>query len=415
MGLFDDDDFYTTKVSLPRRDTWRTPDRRGRRIRSMGPLPVWLLPAVGAAILLAVLIWAFSGGEPAESEFLSAETMAVMAPPAAEGVSDDRRRSDTVVGATAKVAPTVVSIVGSHREDESEDDPKSGAMGLGSGVIFSRSGDKVRIVTNNHVVEGFTQLDVVSISGEKRRATLLGRDQITDLAVIEMDGAGIKLLAEFGDSDALQPGETAIAVGNPLGIGYAPTVTQGIISWPKRTIPVTLGKEGEFDWEMDVIQTDAAINQGNSGGALVNLEGKVVGINTMKVADMGVEGLGFAIPINQVKGVIDTLIKDQKVKRPYMGVVTQDLQAYAGTEGLKLPSDVKKGVLVLDVVGPAKDAGLKSSDVIVELDGKPVDSTLALRKYIYGHKQIGEKLQVTYYRGAKKTSVQLELEELQER
>lgn len=414
MSLFDDDDFYTAKVSLPVRDAWRAPKRR-RGWKLPKVLPVWALPAAGAAVVFTALILAYSVKEADESAFAGAEAVAAMAPTAAQGVSEDRLRSDTVVGATAKVAPTVVSIVGSNLDGGGEGEAKSGAMGLGSGVIFDRSGDKVRIVTNNHVVEGFSQLDVVSISGEKRPATLLGRDQITDLAVLEMDGAGIKQLAEFGDSDALQPGETAIAVGNPLGLGYAPTVTQGIISWPKRTIPVTLGQEGDFDWEMDVIQTDAAINEGNSGGALVNLEGKVVGINTMKVADMGVEGLGFAIPINQAKGVIDTLIKEQKVKRPYMGVVTQDLQAYKGTEGLELPSDVKKGVLVLDVVGPAKDAGLKSSDVIVELDGKPVDSTLALRKYIYSQKRVGEKLQVTYYRGAKKNYAQLELEELKDR
>ncbi|NEN80807.1 S1C family serine protease, partial [Paenibacillus elgii] len=243
----------------------------------------------------------------------------------------------------------------------------------------------------------------------------VGRDQITDLAVLEIDGSGIKQIAEFGDSDALKPGETALAVGNPLGLGYAPTVTRGIISWPKRTIPVSLGKDGEFDWEMEVIQTDAAINQGNSGGALVNLDGKVVGINTLKVADMGVEGLGFAIPINQAKSIIETLIKDHKIKRPYIGVVTQDLQSYAGIESLKLPSDVKKGVLVIEAVGPGKDAGLKTSDVIVELDGKPVDGTLALRKYIYGHKKIGEKLAVTYYRGAKKNTVQVTLAELKDR
>src|SRR4029079_2745964 len=125
--------------------------------------------------------------------------------------------------------------------------------------------------------------------------------------------------------------------------------------------PVSLTREGgDYDWEMDVIQTDAAINQGNSGGPLVNIEGKVIGINSMKISDTGVEGLGFAIPINSVKPIIDSLIKDHKVKRPLIGVSTQELQAFKGTDVLKLPADVKTGVIVFDVSGPAKEAGLKA-------------------------------------------------------
>lgn len=410
MSLFDDD-FYSTKMS--RREAWRLP-------RS-GPfgLPVWMLPAVGgAALTLAVVLAFYAGEEKPQSGAVAAMATAPSSDGLKADIAGERQASDTVVSAAAKVWPAVVSILGSSAEGQQEAEaavPGRGPMGLGSGVIFARAGDKVRIVTNNHVVEGFTQLDVITLTGEKRKATLIGRDQITDLAVLEIDGNGIKEIAEFGDSDTLQPGETALAVGNPLGLGYAPTVTKGIISWPKRTIPVSLGREGEFDWEMDVIQTDAAINHGNSGGALVNLDGKVVGINTLKVADMGVEGLGFAIPINQAKSIIEMLIKDHKVKRPYIGVVTQDLQSFKGIEELKLPKDVKQGVLVIDVTGPAKAAGLKSSDVIVELDGKPVDSTLALRKYIYSSKKVGEKLSITYYRSGKKHTDTVTLEELKER
>ncbi len=336
-------------------------------------------------------------------------------PGAASSGAGERQMSDTVVGAAAQVWPAVVSILGTGMEGEKSSSSRPDAMGLGSGVIFSRMEDKVRIVTNNHVVEGFNQLDVITLTGERRKATLLGRDQITDLAVLEIDGSGIKQIAEFGDSDALQPGETAIAVGNPLGVGFAPTVTKGIISWPKQTIPVTLGREGELDWEMEVIQTDAAINHGNSGGALVNLDGKVVGINTLKVAGSGVEGLGFAIPINQAKPIIESLIKEQKIKRPYIGVVTQNLQGLKGIEDLKLPKDVRQGILIVEATGPAKDAGLKGSDVIVELDGKPVDSTLSLRKYIYNAKKIGDKLAITFYRAGKKQTVNVTLEELKDR
>lgn len=405
VSLFDDD-FYSTKMA-------RKESLRYSAVRLPKGWPGWLLPAIVGAAVMAVLFLLFGGGSLDDQA--QPQALAAFAPApgnAAVGEENDREISDTVVGAAERVSPTVVSILGTRREGEKE---HGGSMGLGSGVMFDRAGDKIRIVTNNHVVEDFTKLDVVTITGEKREAALVGSDQITDLAVLEIDGSGIKQVAEFGDSDTLRAGETAIAVGNPLGLGYAPTVTKGIISWPKRTIPVSLGREGEFDWEMEVIQTDAAINQGNSGGALVNLSGKVVGINTMKVADMGVEGLGFAIPINQAKTVIQALVTDQKVKRPYMGVVTQDLHSFAGTEDLKIPSDIKRGVIVLEVIGPAKDAGLESGDVIVELDGKPVDGTLALRKYIYSYKQVGEKLEVTFYRGAKKNTLPLKLEELQNR
>lgn len=414
MSLFDDDDFYSTRVSRITR--WRN-----KRPRLALPVswPRWLPPALGGALVTA-LVFGLLGPQGRSPEAAAPQAVAAMAPaaeapaPAGSAAKPPQGAGDSVVYAAEKTSPTVVSIVGSKREGE-RDLLRGGSTGLGSGVIFAKEGAKARIVTNNHVVEGFTQLDVITISGERTKATLLGRDQITDLAVLEMDGSAVRQVAEFGDSDALRPGETVIAVGNPLGLGFAPTITKGIVSWPKRTIPVSLGQEGELDWEMDVIQTDAAINQGNSGGALVNTEGKIVGINTLKVADTGVEGLGFAIPINQAKDIIQTLITQHKVVRPFIGVVTQELQAFDGLEALKLPTEAKKGIVVLEVTGPAKDAGLKTNDVITELDGQAIDSTLSLRKYIYGYKKVGDKLTITYYRGAKKQSAQVTLAELKDR
>lgn len=408
MSLFDDD-FYSTKVS--RWNEWSPAGLNGRAWR--GKAAPWLWPALGGAAVMLGIVLLFSAGTSSKGGSAAVVPSQAAASTIAPGDAH-QLASDSVVRMVEKVGPTVVSIIGSQKEGEKAT-ARGGTRGLGSGVIFQKAGDKVRIVTNNHVVEGFNQLDVVTSSGEQRRATLLGRDQMSDLAVLEMDGSGIKQVAEFGDSDTLKAGQTAIAFGNPLGLGYAPTITQGIISWPKRTIPISLGQQGEYDWEMNVIQTDAAINQGNSGGALVNLEGKVIGINTLKVADMGVEGLGFAIPITEAKPIIDTLISEHKIKRPYMGVVTQDLQSFAGTEVLKLPAEVKTGIIVLDTTGPAKEAGLKTNDVIVELDGKPVNSTLALRKYIYGQKKIGDKINVTYYRGSKKATLTLTMSELKDR
>ncbi|RTE01743.1 S1C family serine protease [Paenibacillus whitsoniae] len=408
MSLFDDD-FYSTKTSRKREPVWspKRPTAAGAFEKITGRKRYVALAAgvVGALGMLAVvgIVHAFGGsGNHAEGPAV-----------AAIGKADVQQMniSDTVVAATDKIKPAVVSVITAKKDDAGQET----GMGIGSGVMFARSGDKVRIVTNSHVVENGNEFEIVNFQGEHRKATLVGRDRVTDLAVLETDGKDIKVLAEFGDSDKLRAGELAIAVGNPLGLGFSPTVTQGIVSSPKRTIPVSLTRDSaDYDWEMDVIQTDAAINQGNSGGPLVNIEGKVIGINSMKIADTGVEGLGFAIPINSALPVLDALIKDHKVKRPLIGVTTQELQAFKGTDVLKLPADVKTGVIVFDVSGPAKDAGLKAQDVIVQLDDRKIDSTITLRKYLYNEKKIGDKITVTYYRGGKKMTATLTLVEAPE-
>lgn len=400
MSLFRDD-FYSTKVSR-----WNRGGGFGRRpwYRN-GTAPSLLLAGAGGALLMLLLFWMLAangairlhGGEPLAS-----------APPAPAPAAGGTDSSERVVAAAAKVGPSVVSVVSTFQNKD-----KVSGMGIGSGVIFQKSGDKARIVTNNHVVEGGSSFEVILSNGDRRKASLVGNDRMTDLAVLETDASGIKSVAEFGDSDALKAGQTAIAIGNPLGLELSQSVTAGIISWPKRTIPVSLSQDGDADWELEVIQTDAAINQGNSGGALVNLDGQVIGINSLKYADTGVEGLGFAIPINQAKPILETLIRDHRVKRPYIGITPADLQSFtSGLEILKLPESVKKGVIVLETTGPAKEAGLKMNDVIVELDSKEIGSTIALRKYLYYDKKIGDKIVVTYYRGGKKASVTLTLAEL---
>ncbi|WP_127582164.1 S1C family serine protease [Paenibacillus koleovorans] len=423
MSLFDDD-FYTTKVrkSTPWRSDWTTRTSRYSQ-QKLGVVAA----SAGVGIVLAVsIIWAASSG--GESGGAGNAAPAVSPTLAVEDYM--QLRSDKVVKAVNTVKPTVVSIISAGREtaapapsaspgagsgaSPSLQAPAQQKIGIGSGVIFQKNGNKAYVVTNNHVVQNATQVEVVLSNGEHKKAEIKGRDQITDLAVLEMDGDGIKVLAEFGDSAKLQSGETAIAIGNPLGLGFSQTTTVGVISSPNRRIPISFSNDGSYDWEMDVIQTDAAINQGNSGGALVNLDGQVVGINSMKVSETGVEGLGFAIPINQVKETIDSLIKYGKVKRPYLGVTTDALRAYKGTEGLKLPDTVKNGLIVMDALGPAKDAGLLANDVITELDGKAVSTNLMLRQYLYQEKKIGDTLKITYYRAGKKATATVTLTERKE-
>ena len=172
---------------------------------------------------------------------------------------------------------------------------QGGGDGVGSGVIYKKAGDAVFIVTNHHVVEGATQLEVTLADGTKVAGDLRGSDVWTDLAVVEISSEGIadELVAEFGDSEALKIGEPVLAIGNPLGLQFSGSVTQGIVSGVNRTVPVDINKDGIPDWNAEVIQTDAAINPGNSGGALVNIAGQVVGINSMKIAQAAVEGMGF--------------------------------------------------------------------------------------------------------------------------
>jgi len=297
-------------------------------------------------------------------------------------------------------------------------------------VIFRKEDGKAHIITNYHVIEGADQVKAVLLSGEAREARIVGKDQITDLAVLEIDGGGIETVAEIGDSLKLRDGEIVIAIGNPLGLSGSQTM--GIVSKNRRIIPVSLSQNGVYDWEQEVIQISAQINEGNSGGALVNLNGEVIGINSMKVAEYGVEGVGFAIPTHNAMPVVEQLLELGYVPRPYLGVYTLDLEQYweqkmieewlgedegeddgeaAGEDDLKLPEDVKRGVIVLEAVGPAKKAGLKFNDVIVKLDDQPIGSTMELRKYLYGNKKIGEKVKVSFYRDGKLQTVTLELAE----
>ncbi|MEX2461631.1 MAG: trypsin-like peptidase domain-containing protein [Paenibacillaceae bacterium] len=392
MSIFKDD-FYSTKVSK-RGSFNRKPQSR---------VGIALLSAISGAALVLLILW-ISG---------VAGSVGNSAHKAISAISMDQngdQEENRVVEAGNKVGPAVVSVISQVKSD---DVTAAQGYGLGSGVIFQIGESKALIVTNNHVVEGGTSYEIVLANKERRTAALVGLDPFTDLAVLEMDAKGITAFAELGDSDTLKAGQTAIAIGNPLGMDFAQTLTKGIISSPKRIVPTTIGKDSGVVWEMNVIQTDAPINQGNSGGPLVNIEGKVIGINSMKIVESGVEGLGFAIPINEAKPILEALIRDHKIKRPYMGITPDDLQAYTGgLEVLKLPKDITKGIIVVQVSGPAKDAGLKSNDVIVGLDGKPIESSFELRKYLFDHKKIGDSLTVSYYRGDKKSETKLMLGEM---
>ncbi|HJV30921.1 MAG TPA: PDZ domain-containing protein, partial [Bacillales bacterium] len=197
------------------------------------------------------------------------------------------------------------------------------------------------------------------------------------------------------------------------GPTFSGSVTKGIISGVKRTIPTDINQDGVVDWQAEVLQTDAAINPGNSGGALINIAGQVVGINSMKISQEAVEGIGLSIPINSAKPIINDLEKYGNVKRPYMGVDLKsvaEIPAYYQQEALKLPKDINYGVALRQVVAgsPADKSGLKELDVIVEMDGKKINDVIELRKHLY-QKKIGDQLHVKYYRAGKLQDATLKL------
>jgi serine protease Do len=286
--------------------------------------------------------------------------------------------------------------------------------GSGSGVIYKKSGDIAYVVTNYHVIEGASQIEVTLADGTKVEAKLLGSDIWTDLAVLEMDASKVKAVAEFGDSDILKQGETVIAIGNPLGLDFSGSVTTGVVSGKDRAIPVDLNGDNQIDWQAEVLQTDAAINPGNSGGALVNLAGQLIGINSMKIAEAAVEGIGLAIPIDSAIPIIEDLEQYGEVKRPAMGVTLVDVtnvSAFHQRETLRLPEEVTTGVVIDEVVenSPAGKAELKQYDVVVEMDGEKIENMIDLRKHLYNEKDVGDNLKLKIYRQGQLMEVTLKL------
>ena len=276
--------------------------------------------------------------------------------------------------------------------------------GTGSGVIYKIEGDVAYVVTNQHVIDGANQVEVIMSDGEHVEATLLGQDELTDLAVLSIAAEHVDTVAEFGSSSDLIVGEPAIAIGNPLGTEFAGTVTKGIISGLDRSIEVDINKDGTPDWNIDVIQTDAAINPGNSGGALINSSGQLIGINSMKIASHAIEGIGFAIPIDEALPIIEQLEVNGSVTRPFMGISAIDFSQVPPqhiSRTLKLdPNEVTDGIVIAEVHpgSSADQAGLQVYDVVIALDEQPINNMLDLRQYLYRETDIGESVTISYYR-----------------
>ncbi|KAB7668816.1 S1C family serine protease [Bacillus sp. B1-b2] len=280
--------------------------------------------------------------------------------------------------------------------------------GSGSGIIFKKDDQYAYIVTNNHVIEDANTLQISLYNGDQTEGKLIGADALTDLAVVRIDAKYASNVINFGDSSTLRPGDQVWAIGNPLGLELSRTVTQGIVSAVDRSITVNTSAG---DWEFNVIQTDAAINPGNSGGALINSSGQVIGINSLKISDDGVEGLGFAIPSNDLIPIVNEIIENGKVERPYLGVGLASLEEVPRMYLQDLPNDVTQGVMItnVDASSNAAKAGLQVQDVIVAIDGNKLTNSTDLRKYLYSDVEIGDKVELQIYRDGKSQNVELTL------
>ena len=318
---------------------------------------------------------------------------------------------DAVVSIITYSGNSQSSFIGS--DDADTDSNTEQINSEGSGVIYKKDGDDAYLVTNTHVISGAKKVDIRLADGTKVPGEIVGSDTYSDIAVVKISSEKVSTVAEFGDSSQLAVGETAIAIGSPLGSEYANTVTQGIVSSLNRH--VSLKSEDGQAISTNAIQTDTAINPGNSGGPLINIQGQVIGITSSKIATNGgtsVEGLGFAIPANDVKNIIKQLEKDGKVTRPALGIHMVNLTnlSTADLQKLKLPDNVTSGVVVRSVqTNMPANGHLQRFDVITKVDDKAISSTTELQSALYSH-SIGDSMTVTYYRNGKEETTKIKLD-----
>lgn len=332
------------------------------------------------------------------------------------------KNENATTQAVDKVKDAVVSIItysGNLQnrfygtEDTDTDSNTEQVNSEGSGVIYKKEGESAYLVTNTHVINGAKKVDIRLADGTKVPGEIVGSDTYSDIAVVKISSEKVSTVAEFGDSNQLSVGETAIAIGSPLGSEYANTVTQGIVSSLNRH--VSLKSEDGQAISTNAIQTDTAINPGNSGGPLINIQGQVIGITSSKIASNGgtsVEGLGFAIPTNDVKNIINQLEKEGKVTRPALGIHMINLTnlSTADIKKLKLPDKVTSGVAVRSVQKNMPANGhLQQYDVITKVDDTKISSTTELQNVLYSH-SIGDEITVTYYRNGKEEKTKIKLD-----
>lgn len=261
-------------------------------------------------------------------------------------------------------------------------------VGIGSGFIYDIKG---YIMTNHHVIDEATEIKVKLTSGDNVVASVVGSDEYADIAVIKVDQSYVKRVAKLGDNNKMKVGDTVFTIGSPISIDYAGTVTRGILSGKNRMVAVSVSNSSSSDWIMNVMQTDAAINPGNSGGPLCNVNGEVIGVNSMKIVKSEIEGIGFAIPIEDAIEYAKLIISGEKIQRAYLGISMIDLTVsnqYLRQQGITIDESITSGVVVVSTEkdGPSAKTGIEKGDVIVKIGEYDVTSVAELRYYLYKYK-----------------------------
>ncbi|MDQ0190920.1 trypsin-like peptidase domain-containing protein [Alicyclobacillus cycloheptanicus] len=323
--------------------------------------------------------------------------------------------NDGIVKAVKKVTPAVFGVINyATVSDFFTQETKLQAAGVGTGVLFYKDNRYGYVVTNNHVVEGATKVQLVMSAGKHIHATVMGTDPYTDLAVLRISAGDIRGIepAQFANSDAIQVGEPAIAIGTPMGLDFADTVTAGIVSAKNRIMPVQDPQNDNMvlDYQA-VIQTDAAINPGNSGGPLLNIKGQVIGINSSKIAAANVEGMGFSIPANEVRNIAQQIMQTGHAVHPALGISGWSLATLPEQLWPDVPIDY--GVYVQRVTSAgARAGGLKPEDVIVGLNDQTVKTMADLRTYLFQRKP-GETVTLRLYRGSRQLTLRVKLDKME--
>lgn len=309
--------------------------------------------------------------------------------------------NDGISSAVSKVYDAVVMI---------ENYQNKKVAGTGSGFVYKTDKEYGYIMTNYHVVNKNNSLKVLFANDKTVDATLLGGDEYLDIAIVRVPVETVIKTAEIGNSSKLKPGDVVFTIGSPVGAEYFNSVTSGIISGLDRMVTVSINSQD--DWIMKVLQVDAAINPGNSGGALLNANGEVIGVNSMKLVDNSIEGIGFAIKIEDAMAHIDTMEKGKEIERPLLGInyvnVSDKYSLYR--QGISVDQDITEGIVVVSVVDGtgAFKAGFKKGDVITKVNDENVSSSAYLKYALYKYNP-GEKVKVTYIRNGKEKTVQVEL------
>lgn len=287
---------------------------------------------------------------------------------------------------------------------------KGKLVGIGSGFIYSGEG---YIMTNHHVIDSSDEIKITLTSGESIEAKVLGSDELADIAVLQIDKKYATNIAKIGKSADSKVGDTVFTIGSPMSSEFSGTVTRGILSGKNRMVEVSVGSSSSKDWIMNVMQTDAAINPGNSGGPLCNVSGEVIGINSMKIVQSEIEGIGFSIPIEDALQYANKIVKGEKIERPFLGIQMADVSTssyYLSRQGIKIDSSITSGVIVISTTndGPSGSAGIEKGDVIISIGKYSVKSVAELRYYLYKYEPNNE-VDIKVIRGKEEKTFKVKL------